>query len=654
MIGGDKMRLSKRLGFQIILLSVAALAVTVAVVLTTSLIMFGNYNDTILTERSHVGMQVLENTVKEKIEALKTTFTEWSEQSSFVSAMTFNDMSYFEKTWNELSSSDSDFCAIANPRGGMMFKSANYPFTSFDLAGVAKGEVSIHGIIVQDDILTAIYSGQVSANGVSSGLVIGFRFDSSEWMDELEKMIDCDTTIFKGNTRYSTTIVDPATNQRDIGTAMASDIENIVLNSKSTYEGKATIVGKPYYVSYSPMYDYQNKVIGAYFAGSNASAANDQFATVIIVSIVIGVVALFVTGIIVLVFAKKNVITPVIMVTSLAEEMENGQLSTSKVDYRFGDNEIGIFAEKLRKAKTELSKCIGDISDIMKNMSKGDFTVEPNASYPGDFEEIKDSILLIENELGATLSQMNMSSDEVLSGSNQMAEGSQSLADGTTKQAAAIQQISATIADVSSKVADTAKNAAKAGEISKQTEAEVNLQDESIRNMVLAMNDISTTSKEIEKIIKTIEDISFQTNILALNAAVEAARAGDAGKGFAVVADEVRNLANKSAEAAKSTNALINAAINAVENGSKIADETAESMKKVKEKTAETGELIVSIADASAEQTQAIGEITSGIEQISQVVQMNSATAEETAASCEELNGQSRLLKDQVSRFRIN
>ena len=200
----------------------------------------------------------------------------------------------------------------------------------------------------------------------------------------------------------------------------------------------------------------------------------------------------------------------------------------------------------------------------------------------------------------------------------------------------------------------TAQNAAKAGEISKQTEDEVNLQDSSIQNMVTAMSDISNTSKEIEKIIKTIEDISFQTNILALNAAVEAARAGDAGKGFAVVADEVRNLANKSAEAAKSTTTLISASIDAVNKGSKIAGETAESMKKVKDKTAETAGLIVTIAEASAEQTDAIKQITSGIDQISQVVQMNSATAEETAASCEELNGQSRMLKDQVSRFKIN
>ncbi|MBP3855614.1 MAG: cache domain-containing protein [Ruminiclostridium sp.] len=644
----------KRLGTQIILISMASLAVTVIIVLTVSLVMFGTYNDSILIERSHVGMEVLENEIQERIGSLKSTADNWTGQSSFISAMTFNDSSYFEKNWNELAEGDGYFCSIAAPSGFSYYQSSNYPFTTLDLSAAATGNLSVHGIMVQDDVLAAVYIGQVTANGVSCGIAVGFRLDSYDWLDSLTKMIDCDITIFKGNTHYSTTISDPATGQRIVGTAMPGDIEKTVISSGQAYTGKTTIVGKPYYVSYEPMYDYQNKIVGAYFAGNNASAAYDEFSTITLICIIAALGAIAVTSFILFIFTRKKVIIPIAQVTILADEMQNGKLSTTDVNYVFADNEVGKFAEKLRIAKQELSGCIADISNIMGYMAQGDFTAQPNVIYPGDFEEIRNNILRIETDLGETLSSMNMSSDEVLSGSSQMAEGSQSLADGTTRQAAAIQQISATIADVSAKVAATAKNAERAGEISKETEAEVNLQDTSITNMVSAMNEISTTSKEIEKIIKTIEDISFQTNILALNAAVEAARAGDAGKGFAVVADEVRNLANKSAEAAKSTNALINAAINAVENGSKIADETAESMKKVKEKTAASAEIIGLIADASAEQNDAIGQITMGIDQISQVVQMNSATAEETAASSEELSGQSRILKEQVSRFKVN
>ncbi len=646
--------LFKKLGTQIILLSIASLAITVAVVLTVSLIMFGSYNDSILVERSVVGMNVLENKLDEKMTEIRTNYDSWSSQSSFVSAMTFRNETYFADEWKNLSSSEGDFCAISDIKGNILYKSDNYPFTSFDLGAVAGGTNTIKGIYLYDDVLCLICSGQISANGVTSGLTVGFKLDSSDWLDDLKKMINCDVTIFKGNTRYATTITDPSNNQRIVGTTMASNIENTVINGKSTFQGKTTIVGKPYYVSYEPMYDVNKNVIGAYFSGNDATDANNEFSTVIIVSIIIALIALAVTAFIVSMFTRKKVITPLGQVTVLADEMENGKLKTTDVNYVFADDEVGKFAEKLRTAKKALSECISDISSIMGYMASGDFTETPGVEYPGDFEEIRNSILNIENDLGITLRKMTMSSDEVLSGSDQMSEGSQSLADGTTRQAAAIQQISATIADVSAKVAMTAQNAAKAGEISKQTEDEVNLQDSSIQNMVTAMSDISNTSKEIEKIIKTIEDISFQTNILALNAAVEAARAGDAGKGFAVVADEVRNLANKSAEAAKSTTTLISASIDAVNKGSKIAGETAESMKKVKDKTAETASLIVTIAEASAEQTDAIKQITSGIDQISQVVQMNSATAEETAASCEELNGQSRMLKDQVSRFKIN
>ena len=234
-----------------------------------------------------------------------------------------------------------------------------------------------------------------------------------------------------------------------------------------------------------------------------------------------------------------------------------------------------------------------------------------------------------------------------------MAEGSQSLADGTTRQASAIEEISATIADVSTQIENTSKNASRAGELSKQTEEKVVYQDGEIQNMVRAMNDISETSKKIENIIKTIEDIAFQTNILALNAAVEAARAGEAGKGFAVVADEVRVLASKSAEAATSTTSLITASIQAVGNGVKIALSTADAMKEVRDISTKTADLISEIAAASAEQNNSIRQITQGVAQISDVIQRNSATAEETAASCEELSGQSRMLKEKVARFKV-
>lgn len=343
---------------------------------------------------------------------------------------------------------------------------------------------------------------------------------------------------------------------------------------------------------------------------------------------------------------------PLKKLSETAERIAGGDLSA---DFNYNsDDEIGELCREFEKCIRAMRTYTDDISNVLTAVSKGDLTVPPAVEYTGDFAKIEDSMRLILDELSNIMSEIGNGSSQVLTGSNQMAEGSQSLADGTTRQASAIQQISATIAEVSTQIANTAQNAAEAGSLSKMTQDKVNQQDSEIQSMVQAMNEISSTSQEIEKIIKTIEDIAFQTNILALNAAVEAARAGDAGKGFAVVADEVRNLSGKSDEAAKSTSSLIHAAIEAVNNGSKIALATADSMKEVKDMSSQTALLIEQIANASSEQNESIKQITSGVEQISQVIQTNSATAEETAASCQELSGQSKLLKDQVSKFRIN
>ena len=638
----------KKLGLTIVILFIAAILITVVLSTLVTMTMFRNYNDGILVERSKVGMEILEDRLLTEISDLNDDFWMWTEDPPFAASMNRGIKEWFEQTWKEYKDSDSDFCAVIGSDGEVIFKTDNFPFKSFDFNSVVNGR-EINGIVQQDGELAAVYGASVSENGAVGALILGFSMEEQGWLDTVKKLTDCDVTIFNGNLRYSTTL-----GSNVLGTPMADAVKAAVIDGKKAYSGQALVGGKNYYVSYDPLYDINNNVVGAYFAGSDATDADNEFASVTAASTITATVLVIVSAIIIFIFSRKRIIVPIQQVTVLADEMENGQLSTTAVDYIFENDEVGSFARKLRYTKKDLSSCINDISGILNSMADGDFTQTPNVGYPGDFETIKNSILKIEDDLGNTLSRMNTSSDEVLEGSNQMAEGSQSLADGTTKQASAIEEISATIAEVSTQIATTAQNAAQAGDLSKQTQDKVNMQDAEIQSMVSAMNEISETSKEIEKIIKTIEDISFQTNILALNAAVEAARAGDAGKGFAVVADEVRNLATKSAEAANSTTSLITAAIDAVGKGSKIALSTAESMKEVKDMSSETAELIAGIAVASQEQNESIKEINAGIEQISQVIQMNSATAEETAASCEELSGQSRLLKDQVARFRVN
>ena len=548
---------------------------------------------------------------------------------------------------------DDFYMLVGDKSGTITYKTSNYPLKSFDYSQVGAGK-TIKGVARCDGELVAMYASYVKdQDGQEFMLCLGFTMKAYDWLDEVMKISNCDATVWNWDIRYATTLKRD-NGERATGTDLNEDVQEAVLQKDGKYEGQHDVVDRHYYVSYQTMKDYEGKIVGAYWAGADARDADAEFGTVTAIAISIGVVGAIGIAIFIFIFCTMRVTKPLAHAEEYANEMLAGQLATTNVTYKFADDEVGKFVETLRSAKHGMNDVVGDSSRILAAMADGDFTETPNVKYPGVFEDIEKNILKIEDDLGQTLSNMNTSSDEVLTGSNQMAEGSQSLADGTTRQASAIEEISATIAEVSTQIATTAQNAAEAGSLSKQTQDRVNEQDTEIQNMVQAMNEISTTSQEIEKIIKTIEDIAFQTNILALNAAVEAARAGDAGKGFAVVADEVRNLASKSAEAASSTTSLITASIDAVGKGSKIALATAESMKEVKHMSTQTAELITEIASASAEQTESIKQITSGIEQISQVIQTNSATAEETAASCEELSGQSKLLKDQVSRFKIN
>ena len=371
------------------------------------------------------------------------------------------------------------------------------------------------------------------------------------------------------------------------------------------------------------------------------------------IAVIVGVMVIATVAVLMMAFQIiKSIVAPSNQVRAALVGFSQGNLAVP-VDF-VGKNELGEMCDALRTSQKVLHSVIQDISGTTGQMAKGNFDVELTATFPGDLAPIQQSVNQFVLRMSETISNISQSADQVSAGSEQVSNSSQSLAQGATEQASAVEELSATINDISTNAKQTAASAEEARASVGEAGAQVSASNEYVKQLNVAMNNISTSSEEIGKIIATIENIAFQTNILALNAAVEAARAGTAGKGFAVVADEVRNLASKSDEAAKATKDLIENSITAVREGADVVGKVTESLERTTVLASDVVSMMESVAEAVENQTTAIAQVTEGIDQISAVVQTNSATSEECAAASEQLSSQANIMHQLMAEFRIS
>lgn len=468
--------------------------------------------------------------------------------------------------------------------------------------------------------------------------------NSEAFMIDKDGMTIADVTLDTVGVRNIEQEANADASLKDLATYMVD------MRSGNSGVGQYSINGTSKLLAYAPVNNTDSWSIGIVVQESDFMGA--VYRAAIIIGILIVVLVLI--GVFVAIRTATSIGRPIQLCADRIHKLSEGDLSSPVPEIKTKD-ETGRLAQQTVIIVKNLQDLIGDIGYLLGEMARGNFNVRSRDYnyYIGDYEQLLLHMRNINKELSNTMAQINTASAQVSAGAEQVSSGAQSLAQGATEQASAVEELSATINDISTDSQRTAQLALQAKTAADNAGEELQTSSEHIATLGNAMSNISESSQEISKIISTIENIAFQTNILALNAAVEAARAGTAGKGFAVVADEVRNLAHKSDQAAKATKDLIEKSINAVNEGVDMMQKVSEAVGSVMELAGVAVSGMDEVADAVQRETDSIVQITQGIDQISSVVQTNSATAEESAAASEELSGQSEMLKNLIAGFQL-
>lgn len=644
-------------------ISIITLIVTVALTSIISLIYFNNIIIGISEDKASASMDIVEKEIKSIRTGLIEYASEASKDTKIINYINSNNKNMLQSHIDSLNeASGYDNITVTDLSGTI-------------IAGTGK-EYKPGDSILNNTIIKSALSGKVLSDigrgpsdfyGINAGapiyqnnklvgvLSVGFKLEDINFVDKMKSLINNEISIFENDVRISSTVIQDG--KRLVGTKLDPKISDIVITNKKDYIGKADVFGVPYITVYKPTLSSDGSVKGVIVTASDYSVIEKQIFKEVAIINIISILAIILSIFIMQRYFRIKLKNPLNSVVNAAKAIETGNISEDiirQIKEINSNDEIGSLAKSMDGAVASVNILATSIDGYKTALTNNDLTYASDTTiHKGIYLTIIKIVETLFNDLKSILNEINLAADGINSGADHVSMAAQILAQGSTEQASSIEELAATMSEVAYQIKNDAESAADVSRLSDETGTVVLQGSKYMNELMNAMEEINNTSDEIEKIIKTIDDIAFQTNILALNAAVEAARAGAAGKGFSVVADEVRNLASKSAEAAKSTTLLIESSVKAINKGTLIARETESVLKSVVEKTNKSNSLINDISEASQKQSDNVYQVNTGVDQISSVIQSNSATAEQIAASSEELSGQAFALKQMVGKYTL-